>query len=94
MKIHLAAIVLLASFSTMAWSEDGGALYKTKCAMCHGDQGQGKPEMGPKLVGKSDTAVINMLTKGGAEKPPHIKPMKILTPEQVQSLAAFVKTLK
>ena len=62
MKARIAAVVLLASFSTMAFAADGAALYKTKCAMCHGDQGQGKPSMGVKLVGKCDTAVTAILT--------------------------------
>jgi cytochrome c len=35
-----------------ALAQDGATLFKTKCAMCHGDQGQGKPAMNaPKLVG-------------------------------------------
>ena len=94
MKARFAAVVLLASFSTMAWAADGAALYKTKCAMCHGDQGQGKPNMGIKLVGKSDAAVVTTLTKGGGTKAPHIKPMSTITPEQAQAIAAFVKGLK
>jgi len=93
MKARFAAVVLLASFSTMAWAADGAALYKTKCAMCHGDQGQGKPTSA-KLVGKSEASVENILTKGGATKAPHIKPMSTVTPDQAQAIAAFVKTLK
>ena len=46
MKLRIAP-VLLASVSMLAWmqapAQDGGTLFKTKCAMCHGDQGQGKP---------------------------------------------------
>ena len=94
MKARIAAVVLLASFSTMAFAADGAALYKTKCAMCHGDQGQGKPSMGVKLVGKTDTAVVATLTKGGGTKAPHLKPMSTITPEQAQAIGAFVKTLK
>jgi len=87
MKARIAAVVLLASFSTMAFAADGAALYKTKCAMCHGDQGQGKPSMG-------DTAVTAILTKGGGTKAPHLKPMSTITPDQAQAIAAFVKGLK
>jgi cytochrome c553 len=99
MKIRILP-VLLASISMLAWmqapAQDGGTLYKTKCAMCHGDQGQGKPNMAPKLAGtsKSEAAVADVLTKGGEAKAPHIKPMSTLTPAQASTIAAFVKTLK
>jgi cytochrome c553 len=88
--------VLLASVSMLAWmqapAQDGGTLFKTKCAMCHGDQGQGKSPMAPKISGSSK--VVDVLTKGGEAKAPHIKPMSTLTPAQVSALAAYVKTLK
>ena len=92
MKLRIAP-VLLASVSMLAWmqapAQDGSTLFKTKCAMCHGDQGQGKPPMAPKIAGSA-----KVLTKGGQPKAPHINPMSTLTPAQVSSLAAFVKTLK
>jgi mono/diheme cytochrome c family protein len=77
-----------------ALAQDGATLFKTKCAMCHGDQGQGKPAMGaPKLVGTTKS-VVDVLTKGGEPKAPHIKPMSTVTADQAAALAAFVKTLK
>ena len=95
MKLRIAP-VLLASVSMLAWmqapAQDGGALYKTKCAMCHGDQGQGKLPAFPKVAGSAK--VSDILTKGGEAKAPHIKPMSTLTPAQVSALAAYVKTLK
>jgi len=99
MKLRIAP-VLLASVSMLAWmqapAQDGGALYKTKCAMCHGDQGQGKQGVAPKLAGtsKSEAAVAAVLTQGGEARAPHIKPMSTLTPAQAAAIAAFVKTLK
>jgi cytochrome c553 len=95
MKIRILP-VLLASISMLAWmqapAQDGGTLFKTKCAMCHGDQGQGKPSMAPKIAGSAKVA--DVLSKGGEAKAPHIKPMSTLTPAQVASLAAYVKALK
>ncbi len=96
MKLRIAP-VLLASVSMLAWmqapAQDGPTLFKTKCAMCHGDQGQGKPPMAPKLAGTTkDVAAV--LTKGGEAKAPHVNPMSTLTPVQVTALVAFVKTLK
>ena len=86
----VASITLLAGIP--AFAQDGATLFKTKCAMCHGDQGQGKPPMAPKIAGSAKVEAV--LTKGGEPKAPHIKPMSALTPDQVTSLAAFVKTLK
>jgi hypothetical protein len=43
-------------------------------------------------VGTSNA--YDLLTKGGEAKVPHIKPMSALTPDQVSSIAAYVKTLK
>jgi mono/diheme cytochrome c family protein len=103
MKIRIAPVVLasvsmLAPFliSASASAEDGGALFKAKCAACHGVEGQGKPPMAPKLAGTSKSAaeIVAVLTKGGEPKAPHIKPMSTVTPEQATALAAFVKTLK
>ena len=97
MKFRNAAVAI-ATITMMAWfqapAEDGGALFKTKCAMCHGDQGQGKPAMGaPKLAGTT-RSVSDVLTKGGEPKAPHNKPISTLTADQVSSIAAYVKTLK
>jgi cytochrome c553 len=99
MKLRITP-VLLASISMLAWmqapAQDGSTLFKTKCAMCHGDQGQGKPPMAPKLAGtaKTEAAIADVLTKGGQPKAPHINAMTALTPAQAASIAAFVKTLK
>jgi len=100
MKIHFAPIVfgaaLSAFVSTAAIAQDGGALYKTKCAMCHGDQGQGKAKLGVKLAGttKSEASIAAVLTKGGGTKAPHLKGINGLSADQATSVAVFVKTLK
>lgn len=90
-------MVAMLAASTVAWAQDGGALFKSKCAMCHGDAGQGKPAMSaPKLAGTAKTAdaIDELLTKGGGKKAPHLKALSTLTPEQAKAVAAFVKTLK
>jgi mono/diheme cytochrome c family protein len=95
MKLRIATAVV-ASLSMLAGlpalAQDGTALFKTKCAMCHGDQAQGKPPMAPRIAGSAK--VSDVLTKGGEVKAPHIKPMSALTADQVTSLATFVKGLK
>jgi cytochrome c553 len=96
MKIRIAAVILMAAFSSMAWADDGGALYKTKCMMCHGDKGQGKPPMAPKVAGtaKSTDQIVALLTKGGAAKGKHVKAIDGITGDQAKALAEFVKSLK
>lgn len=96
MKRYTMFVALLALGSTLAWSaEDGAAIYKAKCAMCHGAAGEGK--MGPSLKGEKLSAadITAMLTTGAAgKKAPHSKPVSGLTADQATAVAGYVKTLK
>ncbi len=96
MKRYTMLVALLALGSTLAWSaEDGAAIFKTKCAMCHGPNGEGK--IGPSLKGVKLSAaeIANMLEKGVAgKKAPHSKPLSGLTAAQATAVAAHVKMLK
>ena len=88
-------VALSVSLALPAFAEDGGAIFKAKCAACHGPEGQGK--IGPKLAGTSLSAdqITDLLTKGeDARKPPHKKPMASLSADDIKAVAAFVKTLK
>ena len=72
MKLRIAPVLAISIFmlaSLPVLAQDGAALFKTKCAMCHGDQGQGKPPMAPKIAGSAKTEAV--LTKGGEPKAPH-----------------------
>jgi mono/diheme cytochrome c family protein len=97
MKIRIVLVAAFATISMLAWTnapaQDGGATFKTRCAPCHGDQGQGKPGMAPKLVGTTQD-VNNILNKGGQPKSPHNKPMNTLTAAQISALSTYVKGLK
>ncbi len=84
--IVLAALAMMMSTAAFA-AEDGAALYKAKCAMCHGAAGEGK--MGPAIKGKANVA--DVLTKGGLTKAPHKAPVAGLTADQVKAIAAFLK---
>ena len=89
------AVALLAMISGVAVAEDGAALYKSKCAMCHGAAGEGK--VGPALKGTklTEAQVADLLTKGEAgKKAPHGKAVAGLTEEQAKAVATFVKGLK
>ena len=94
MKRYTMFVALLALGSTLAWSaEDGAALFKAKCAGCHGAGGEGKPAMkAPSLKGKSEADVTAVLTKGG-KAGIHSKAFNA-TPDQVKAIAGYVQTLK
>jgi mono/diheme cytochrome c family protein len=97
-KITVLVVFLLIA-SAMGWAaDDGAALYKKKCAACHGATGEGKPAVkAPALQGTSWEAdkIIEHITKGEASsKPPHNKGISGLTAEQAKAIAEFVKTLK
>jgi mono/diheme cytochrome c family protein len=80
------------------WSaEDGAALYKSKCAACHGEKGEGKAAMKmPAVTGTKMTVdqIVAYLTKGEAgKKPPHATGF-VTDEAKAKAAAEFVKTLK
>ena len=93
MRTTSLVIVLLLAAGT-ALAKDGAAIYKSKCAGCHGAQGEGK--VGPKLAGTSlsEDDIVNVLMKGGQPKAPHTKKFSGATGAKAKAVAAYVKTLK
>jgi mono/diheme cytochrome c family protein len=74
----------------------GAAVYKSKCASCHGATGQGS-KAGPVLMGTSlgKQQVLDLLTQGEAgKKPPHSKAIQGLTQDQAKAATDFVKSLR
>ncbi|HEY4930543.1 MAG TPA: cytochrome c [Terriglobales bacterium] len=96
MKRFISSLAVLAMMSGMAFAaEDGAAIFKAKCAMCHGAAGEGKS--GPALKGTALTAaqIADVLEKGApGKKAPHGKAITGMTADQASAVAAFVKTLK
>jgi mono/diheme cytochrome c family protein len=86
-SIVLAALAMMMSSAAFA-AEDGAALYKAKCAMCHGAAGEGKGTF-PKI--KGSTKVVDVLTNGGLTKAPHTKAKTDVTPDQAKAIADFLK---
>ena len=97
-KLHFTAVALalLTAVSSSA-ADDASALYKKKCAGCHGAGGEGKPAVkAPALKGtqKDASSIAQHLTKGEpTSKAPHNKGMAGLSEEQASALAEFVKSL-
>ena len=96
MKRFISSLAVLALMSGMAFAaEDGAAIFKAKCAMCHGAGGEGKS--GPALKGTSLSAdqIADVLTKGApGKKAPHGKALAGITADQAAAVAAYVKGLK
>ena len=94
--VLLLVVALSVSLAMPAFAQsDGAALYKTKCAACHGPAGEGK--IGPKLVGTtlSVDQIVDLITKGvEGKKLPHKKSFTGVSTDDAKAVADFVKNLK
>jgi mono/diheme cytochrome c family protein len=96
--IAIAAMFVVVSLSL--WSQDapdGAQLYKEKCAACHGDKGQGNPDMKmPAVKGTSMTVekLVPYITKGESEKTIHAGPVAGINKDEAKAVAEYVKSLK
>jgi mono/diheme cytochrome c family protein len=80
-----------------SWAaDDGGTLFKAKCAACHGADAAGKPAAKiPSLVSDeakkmSDDDVATAITG----KAKHAGIAKSLTPDQVKMLVSYIRSLQ
>jgi cytochrome c6 len=96
----LAAAVLLLLGAPLHAQGDGAALFKTKCAACHGADGSGDTAMGKTLkirdlrsadVQKQTDAQLTEITNTGKGKMPAYKGK--LTDEQIKQLVAVIRDL-
>jgi len=99
--IALAAAVMVFTPRSSGAAEDGAALFKTKCAVCHGANGEGKPALkAPSLVSedakkKSDAELTDMIANGGKEKKAaHAFSKKGVNEDQVKALVAYIRELQ
>jgi mono/diheme cytochrome c family protein len=100
-KILVLAIFVLAFAGAAYAQDDVAALYKSKCAVCHGADGTGATAMGKKLGAKdfhspevakaSDTELFD-ITKKGKDKMPSYD--KKLTDDQIKGLIKYIRKLK
>jgi len=98
-KFVVSLMAMLLAVSLSSWSaDDGAALYKKKCAGCHGANGEGKPAIkAPALKGTSLSAnqIAEHITKGeSGSKSPHNKGIGGLNDEQTKAIAEWVNTLQ
>jgi mono/diheme cytochrome c family protein len=80
---------------------DGAAIYKAKCAMCHGPDGAGQTTMGKNLKlrdlrsadvqKQTDAELVKWITDGKGKMPAY---KGKLTPADIDAVVAFIRTLK
>ncbi|MGC1619096.1 MAG: cytochrome c [Candidatus Acidiferrum sp.] len=99
------ALLLCATFGLLALpakgQSGGDALYKSKCAGCHGADGKGQTAVGkannvrdlgsPEVQAQSDDEIAGIIGNGKGKMPACGKSLK---PEQIKDLVAFIRTLK
>lgn len=93
--VLLLVVGLAVSIALPAFAADGATIYKTKCAACHGPEGQGK--IGPAVKGSTLSAdqITDLLAKGNdAKKAPHKKAVAGVSADDAKAVAEYVKTLK
>ncbi len=89
------ALAVVLSISQAAHAQDAAALYKSKCAMCHGADGAkaaGHDLSGAAVQKESDADLTAVITDGKAPKMP--KYGDKLKPEEIKGLVAYIRTLK
>jgi cytochrome c6 len=97
--IFLCAVLLVLS-APVRGQDAGAALYKTKCAACHGPDGKGETAMGkanklrdlgtPDVQKQSDAELAAIIESGKGKMPAYGKSLK---PEQVKDLVAYIRSL-
>ena len=95
------ALALFILIPNLSWAEDGAAIFKAKCAACHGADGAGKPAAKiPSLVSDdakklSDADLTDFVANGGPnKKATHAFASKGLTPDQVKAVVGEIHDLQ
>jgi cytochrome c6 len=80
--------------------EKSAALYKQKCAACHGADGKGETAAGkamkvrsfadPDIAKMSDDELAGAIEKGKGKMPAYGKSLK---PDEIKAMVAYVRTL-
>ena len=97
-----AAVAAFTFLSAPAQGQTGGeALYKTKCAGCHGADGKGQTSMGKAnnirdlgsadVQKQSDDDLSGTIGNGKGKMPAYGKSLK---PDQIKDLVAYIRSIK
>jgi cytochrome c6 len=102
MKTLLAMLVLLGCMMVArpALADDAGAVYKSKCQVCHGPDGKGsaagqklgvKDIHGPEIDKQTDAELIAITKQGKGKMPAYDKK---IPDDQIAALVKFMRGLK
>lgn len=101
MKRTVIALVILALAASPIFAADGAAIFKAKCAACHGADGKGDTPVGKTLkvaslggadVQKLTDAELEKAISDGKGKMPSFKTK--LTADELKAVVGFLRTLK
>jgi cytochrome c6 len=97
------SMILLGAAICPSWlfaQSDAAAVFKSKCVMCHGEDGSGNTPSGKALKAKdlrsdevqknSDAELTEVITKGRNKMPAFGQKLK---PDQIQQLVAYIRHL-
>lgn len=105
MKWLIPAAVLSLGVSSAAMADDVVDVWKAKCKSCHGEDGKGDTRTGrkekiadmtePAWQERHSDAQIREVIAEGSKDNRKMKPFKEkLTPEEIDSLVQYIRTLK
>lgn len=92
-KIAVLLVITIIAAAIPVMAADGAALYKAKCAACHGPDGKkmAKVDLGGATVqAKSDADLVTFVSTN----PKHNFKSKGLTEEQIKAIVSHVRSLK
>lgn len=82
----------MGSSSLAADLKAGEKVYKRKCVVCHGEQGQGGSALkinDPNVLKKTNEEIRKVIAEGGNGMPAYNNSLK---PEEIDSLMAFLRS--
>ena len=101
MKLKSVLLILVVALAPIAFAADGAAIYKAKCASCHGADGKGQSPMGKKMnlrdlgspeVQKQTDKELDDWTADGKGKMPGYKDK--LSVDEINALVKHMRTFK
>ena len=96
MKRFITGVAVFAMMSGMAFAaEDGAAIFKAKCAMCHGATGAGDTPAGKSMkvlpfAKMAEADMVTIITNGKGKMPAY---KGKLTDAQINEVAAYSHSL-
>lgn len=98
--LMIAGFLVVVPPSRLLAQSDSASLFKSKCALCHAEDGSGNSPSGkalkakdlrsPEVQTKSDSEMSEVIS-GGRNKMPSFS--QKLTPDQIQHLVAYIRRL-